>query len=95
MSTLAVFFYFQDHTRITLNVLVISLSGILAINILLYAMIMTGLNKRFKDPSLTLLQMVIATFWAMVFVYYADSFRSVVLLLYLVVFVFGIFRLKV
>ena len=93
--TLAVFLHFQELTRLTFNVLVISLSGILAINILLYAMIRTGLNKRFKDPSLTLLQMVIATFWAMVFVYYADSFRSVVLLLYLVVFVFGIFRLKV
>jgi diguanylate cyclase (GGDEF)-like protein len=94
-STLAVFLHFQELTRLTFNVLIISLSGILAINILLYAMIRTGLNKRFKDPSLTLLQMVIATFWAMVFVYYADSFRSVVLLLYLVVFVFGIFRLKV
>jgi diguanylate cyclase (GGDEF)-like protein/PAS domain S-box-containing protein len=31
----------------------------------------------------------------MVFLYYADSARSVVLLLYLVVFVFGLFRLKV
>ena len=79
-STLAVFLYFQEHTRVTFNVLIISLSGIIAINIILYAMIRTGLNKRFKDPSLTLLQIVIATFWAMVVVYYADSFRSVVLL---------------
>jgi len=94
-STFAVFLHFQDQTRMTLNVLVISFLGILAVNILLYAMIRTGLNKRFKDPSLTLLQMVIATFWAMVVVYYADSFRSVALLLYLVVFMFGVFRLKV
>ena len=57
-STLAVFLYFQEHTRVTFNVLIISLSGSLAINIILYAMIRTGLNKRFKDPSLTLLQIV-------------------------------------
>ena len=93
-STLAVFLHFQEHTRVTFNVLIISLSGILAINIILYAMIRTGLNKRFKDPSLTLLQIVIATFWAMVIVYYADSFRSVVLLLYMTVFMFGLFRLN-
>jgi len=92
--TLAVFLHFQEHTRVTFNVLIISLSGILAINIILYAMIRTGLNKRFKDPSLTLLQIVIATFWAMVIVYYADSFRSVVLLLYMTVFMFGLFRLN-
>jgi diguanylate cyclase (GGDEF)-like protein len=94
-STLVVFLHFQDQTRMTLNVLVFSLSGILVVNILIYAIIRTGLNKKFKDPSLTLLQMVIATFWAMVVVYYADSFRSVALILYLVVFVFGVFRLKV
>jgi diguanylate cyclase (GGDEF)-like protein len=92
---LAVFLHFQDQSRITFNVLVISLSGIIVVNILIYAMIRTGLNKRFKDPSLTLLQMVIATFWTMVIVYHADSIRNVLLLLYLVVFVFGLFRLKV
>jgi len=93
-STLAVFLHFQEHTRVTFNVLIISLSGILATNIILYAMIRTGLNKRFKDPSLTLLQIVIATFWAMVIVYYANSFRSEVLLLYMTVFMFGLFRLN-
>jgi PAS domain S-box-containing protein/putative nucleotidyltransferase with HDIG domain len=58
-------------------------------------MIRTGFNKRFKDPSLTLFQMLIATFWTMVVLYYAASARSIVLLLYLVIFVFGLFRLKV
>jgi diguanylate cyclase (GGDEF)-like protein len=94
-SFMAVFLHFQEPTRVTFNVLIISLLGILAVNIVMYAIFRTGLNKRFKDPSLTLLQMVTATFWTMVVVYYADSFRSVVLLLYLVVFVFGLFRLRV
>ena len=94
-STLAIFFYFQGNTRVTFNVLVISLSGILILNILLYTTIRTGFNKRFKDPSMTLLQMIIATFWVMVIVYYAESIRGVVLLIYLVVFVFGLFKLNV
>ncbi|MCX5849708.1 MAG: EAL domain-containing protein [Deltaproteobacteria bacterium] len=92
---LIVFFYFQGVTRAPLSVVVIGLSGAIVSNILIYAIIRTGLNKRFKDPSLTLLQMVIATFWTMVLVYYADSLRSLVVILYMVVFVFGLFRLKV
>ena len=82
-------------TRVPLYVLVGCFLGILVCNISIYAMIRTGFNKRFKDPSLTLFQMVIATLWAMVFLYYAGSVRSAFLLLYLVVFVFGLFRLKV
>jgi diguanylate cyclase (GGDEF)-like protein len=39
--------------------------------------------------------MIMATFWVMVIVYYSDSMRSLVLLVYLVVFVFGLFRLNV
>ena len=82
-------------TRVPLYVLVGCFLGILVCNISIYAMIRTGFNKRFNDPSLTLLQMMIATFWIMVVLYYSDSARSGVLLLYLVVFVFGLFRLNV
>ncbi|MCX5850193.1 MAG: EAL domain-containing protein [Deltaproteobacteria bacterium] len=75
--------------------MVISLSGVLISNILIYAIIRTGLNKRFKDPSLTLLQMVMATFWIMLIVYYGDSLRSFVVIFYIVVFMFGLFKLNV
>ena len=93
---ICVLFYLQGETnRLTPNVLFASFLGILFCNLLIYAVIRSGLNIRFKDPSLTLLQMVVATFWVMVIVYYADSMRSVVLLVYLVVFVFGLFKLNV
>jgi diguanylate cyclase len=89
-------FYSQGETsRLTLNVLAVSFLGIVICNLLIFAIIRSGLNKSFKDPSLTLLQMIMATFWVMVIVYYADSMRSLVLLVYLVVFVFGLFRLNV
>ncbi|MGB5217392.1 MAG: PAS domain S-box protein [Smithella sp.] len=92
---IAIFAFLLELTAVPLNVLVICFFGIVLSNFSVYGIIKTGLNKRFKDPSLTLLQMVMATFWTMVFVYYAGAERSLVLLLYLIVFVFGLFRLKV
>lgn len=93
---ICVMFYAQGQmARGNIQVLVISSLGILFCNVLIYAMIRSGYNKRFKDPSLTLLQMIIATFWVMVIAYYADTTRPLVLLTYLVVFIFGLFRLSV
>ncbi|HOC59358.1 MAG TPA: PAS domain S-box protein [Smithellaceae bacterium] len=82
-------------TRSPIYVMIASLLGLFLCNILIYAMLRTGYNKRFKDPSLTLLQMIIATFWIMLGLYYAESARSVVLLIYIIVFVFGLFKLRV
>lgn len=93
---LCVLFYAQGQmTRGTINVLVVASVGILSCNGLVYTLIRSGYNKKFRDPSLTLLQMVIATFWVMVIAYYADAMRPLVLLTYLVVFIFGLFRLDV
>lgn len=88
-------FIHQGITRVPLRVFYASVAIIILINTGFYFLYRTGLNKRFKDPSLTLEQMVIATVWCMVIVYYADEARSLMLLLYLVVFVFGLFRLRV
>lgn len=78
-----------------LRVLVVSQLGILACNIFIYTLIRTGFNKRFQDPSLTLLQIGIATFWTMEVMYYADAVRSAVLLVYLSIFIFGLFKLNI
>jgi len=76
-------------TRAGIKTLFASSLGILFCNVLIYTLIRSGYNKKLKDPSLTLLQMIIATFWVMVIAYYADSMRSLVLLTYLVVFISG------
>jgi diguanylate cyclase (GGDEF)-like protein/PAS domain S-box-containing protein len=94
-STICLAAYALDLTRVPFDILVLSLFAILTLNITLYGVFRIGLNKKFKDPSLTLLQMVIATFWIMVIVYYTYEARSVILLAYVVVLVFGFFRLKV
>lgn len=94
--TICVLFYSQGlMTRAGIKTLFASSLGILFCNVLIYTLIRSGYNKKLKDPSLTLLQMIIATFWVMVIAYYADSMRSLVLLTYLVVFIFGLFRLNV
>jgi len=80
---------------VRLRVLAFSQLGILACNILLYVMFRTGFNKRFKDPSLALLQVVIATCWLLEVLYYADSVRSAVLLNFLIIFILGLFRFNV
>lgn len=93
---ICVLFYSQGQlTRGSINTLFFSSLGIIFCNALIYVIIRSGYNKKFKDPSLTLLQIIIATFWVMVIAYYADSSRSLVLLTYLVVFIFGLFRLNV
>ena len=93
---ICVLFYSQGQmTRGTIRVLFVSSLGIIFCNGLTYILIRGGYNKKFKDPSLTLFQMIIATFWVMVIAYYADTMRSLVLLTYFVVFIFGLFRLNV
>ena len=63
-------------------------------NFFIFIIIRSGLNKRFKDPSLTMTQMVLATIWIMVMVYSLDEGRGIMLLLYMVVFTFGTFKLN-
>jgi len=87
--------YVMGLTKVPLIILVAGFAGNFIVNVLVYIVFRTGLNKRFNDPSLTLLQMLIATFWTMVVVYYAYEARSAVLLVYMVVLVFGFFRLRI
>lgn len=71
------------------------LIGIPLINLTLYIVFRTGLNLRFADPSLTSLQMCIAILVVMYGMYYANEARGLLLLVYILVFIFGIFRLNI
>lgn len=93
-STIALITFLLGITPVSPHVFSLCCLGIFLCNILIYAAIRSGFNKRFDDPSLTLLQMIVATFWAMLILYYADEARGTVLILYLVVFVFGLFKLN-
>jgi diguanylate cyclase len=64
------------------------------INITLYIIFRTGLNLRMADPSLTSVQIyagILATMYGM---YFANEARGVLLLIYIIILLFGIFRLN-
>ncbi|HJV87695.1 MAG TPA: diguanylate cyclase [Noviherbaspirillum sp.] len=67
---------------------------VLAIHVAVYAIIRSGLNKRFADPSLTKAQMAAATLSGLYLMYYADDFRGAFLLLGVAMLVFGMFRFR-
>ena len=68
---------------------------IITTNLVIFFLIRSGLNRRFEDPSLTMIQMVLSTVWIMYMAYCLDEGRGILLLLYMVVFTFGTFRLSV
>ncbi|HET7923170.1 MAG TPA: GGDEF domain-containing protein [Gammaproteobacteria bacterium] len=63
-------------------------------NLVFFGLFRSGLNRRWPDPSLTMPQMLLATFWVMLLVAMAPRVRGILLLLYVVIFLFGIFRLR-
>jgi diguanylate cyclase (GGDEF)-like protein/PAS domain S-box-containing protein len=63
------------------------------VNVCLYAVIRSGFNLRFEDPSLTRFQILAAITILMYLVYHMDDGREVALFGCFVVFLFGIFRL--
>ncbi len=65
-----------------------------AVNITFYLLIRTGFNLKFADPSLTFAQMCAATLTVMYVMYYANESRGLLLLMYVIMLLFGIFRLN-
>lgn len=59
-----------------------------------YFWLRSGLNRRMADPSLTLIQIVVATLVIAFLTYNAPHVRGPFLIIYLVIFMFGIFALS-
>src|SRR5258708_13744647 len=66
--------------------------AMLLVNGALYLAFRTRFNERFGDPSLTWIQVILATVILMYVVYHLDRERGLVLMLCLVVLSFGAFR---
>jgi diguanylate cyclase (GGDEF)-like protein len=98
MSVLFIFFVHYQGFSLSLprHMLWIYSCAALATQAVFYGIFRTGFNKRFSDPSLTIQQMVVGIAWLMVVAYYAsEAVRPLFLLFYLVIFIFGAFKLKV
>jgi diguanylate cyclase len=68
------------------------LMGVAAILIVYYLLFRTGANLHFRDPSLTALQIYTASLVLMYCLYFSNQGRGVYLIIYLIVFLFGVFR---
>ncbi|MBA4111437.1 MAG: GGDEF domain-containing protein [Leptothrix sp. (in: Bacteria)] len=71
------------------------LSGLIILNVLVwYALLRSGLNKRFAEPSLTLPQILAALTWIVAAYTITGVFHGATMMLLTLVLVFGIFNLK-
>jgi signal transduction histidine kinase/ActR/RegA family two-component response regulator len=61
---------------------------------LFYAVLGSGLNRTLRDPSLTMLQLASSIVTMAYVMYYADQSRGALLVIYLVAFLFGVFKLR-
>ena len=91
---LVLYCYIQGMFRGSLPLTLKIIAMVITMNLVLYGILRSGLNRRFKDPSLTMVQMSLATVWIMVVAYFLNEARGIMFLLYMVVFIFGTFRLR-
>ena len=66
---------------------------LLSMIIILYIVFRTGLNLRMSDPSLTSIQMCVACLVVMYGIYYGHEIRGVFFSMYILILLFGTFRL--
>lgn len=76
------------------DLLLFLLAGVAASNLLIFVVLRSGLNERFSDPSLTLFQCLVAMCWILAFMYLSPPAREIMLMIYVVAMLFGMFRLS-
>jgi len=59
-----------------------------------YMLIITNVNLKFNDPSLTREQIIFSTLWGLIPLYYLQDARPIVLMFYIPAFSFGMLRLN-
>ncbi|MEE8463291.1 MAG: GGDEF domain-containing protein [Gammaproteobacteria bacterium] len=86
--------YLSGTLTLDRDLLLFLVAGIAASNLLIFVVLRSGLNKRFSDPSLTLFQCLVAMCWILAFMYLSPPARDVMLMIYVVTMLFGMFRLS-
>jgi diguanylate cyclase (GGDEF)-like protein len=93
-SLLILYCFYQGLFRGTLSDIFMILAVGWAGYITIFVLILTGVNQRFKDKGMTLIQITWVTAVLMVSVYYIDQVRMLYLMLYLMVMLFAAFQLR-
>lgn len=66
---------------------------VLVFNMVLYIVFRSGLNKRLKDPSMTSIQICVASIVVMYAIFFVYEARGILFSVYILIMLFGIFRL--
>lgn len=85
--------YLWGMFRLNLVEMICFIGAAVLINFAFYVVFLTGLNKKFAEPSLTIPQIVVATVFVMVTTYFTNSQRGILLIMYFIAFIFGVFQL--
>ncbi len=86
--------YRLGYLHLTQTSLVVVAVGIVLTNGIIFAVLRSGLNKKFKDPSLTLTQCVVGMCWVLFPMFAAVEVRGLLMVVYVVIMLFGIFHLN-
>lgn len=86
--------YANQTGVLTQSVFLISTGLVLGFNFLTFGLLRSGLNLRFRDPSLTAEQILMASGTLFFVAYHAGPARAVFLVVVLLVFLFGVLRLS-
>ena len=70
-------------------------SGVVATNLLFFALLKFDINLRLGDPSMTREQILAALFWVLAIMFMGNESRGVMITLYLTTLLFGVFKLSV
>lgn len=68
-------------------------SWLYAVNIIVYLLIRSGASRRLRDPSLTIIQMALATIAVTLILHFTTDIRGALLSIYFMVMTFGVFAL--
>ncbi len=84
----------SGDSLIPVNLLSVIVIGVITSNLYFYAVIRSGANKRYSDPSLTVPQLAIALAWMLCLMFGDAQNRGLFLSVYTMIMMFGLFRLR-
>ncbi len=86
--------YVWGMFRLDLAKTILFITSFVCTNLIFYIIFITGFNKRFSEPSLTIPQILVATIFVMLALYFTNSNRAILLIMYFIALIFGVFRLN-
>lgn len=90
-----IYLFYSGYTRLSSELLLSMLILYWVGNLTFTLLLVTGFNRNFRDRSLSVLQLVWATVFAMIGVYYLNDMRDLILMFYFAMLSFGFFRFTI